>query len=202
MSEKWGGGAGWRWRWQRQPARTSRNRIWGLLHRPGWWGRLSCSWVCLLFSGLGHNYNDLTFHSLAEEDQGENSVGEDSKAEDHVVKHKEAALIGEVGHEGLEVGVGVNEVVLDGIEEYRGGCYDVDGSNWWHTYIIWSLNIDRGRLGVLRIGWSALALAPWLLLSANLDGCLLGRRHHSFAIPICVYEVGVPYFYTCVFLHL
>ena len=75
------------------------------------------------------NYDDLAFHSLAEEDQGEKSICEDGKAEDHVVKHKEAALIGEVGHEGLEVGVGVDEVVLDSVEEYRGGCYDVDCSD-------------------------------------------------------------------------
>ena len=73
---------------------------------------------------------------MVEEEEGEDAVGEDGKAEDHVVEDEEAALVGEVGHHGFEVGFGVEEVILDGVDEDGGGGNDVQSTYLWHTYIL------------------------------------------------------------------
>ena len=52
-----------------------------------------------------------------EEDKGKGAIDEDGQTEDHVVEHEEATLIREVGHHGLEVGLRVEKMVLDSVDE-------------------------------------------------------------------------------------
>lgn len=63
------------------------------------------------------NFDNLAFHGLGEEDEGENAVEKNCQTKNHVVKNKDATLVSQECHHSFEVGIGVKKMVIDRVEE-------------------------------------------------------------------------------------